>query len=118
MSESVQPPIGTNPTAPAVVASKQKLSSSAPSRALSRSWTPSTRHVPSDPFTALQYSKWPSSSEKAMLNEWAAHGTRVCSLEVAYMVWKSCRVCVQVAPVGSNLSEAKPLAELAVIDPL
>jgi hypothetical protein len=34
---------------------------------------------------ALQNSKCPVSSEKAMLKECADHGTRVCSLELLYM---------------------------------
>ena len=45
-------------------------------------------HIPSS-STALQYSKWPISSENATLYEWAAHGTRVCSLEVEYIGWKA-----------------------------
>src|SRR5262245_25939528 len=36
-----------------------------------------------------QYSKWPISSENATLYECAAHGTRVCSLEVAYIGWNA-----------------------------
>src|SRR6267142_1736331 len=64
-----------------------------------------------------QYSKWPISSENATLYEWAAHGTRVCSLDVEYIGWNAYGVCVQVAAVGSKLTWAKPLATLAVIDP-
>src|SRR4029078_6791386 len=65
-----------------------------------------------------QYSKWPISSAKATLYEWAAHGTRVCSLDVAYMGWKAYGVCVHAAAFGAKLTWAKPLATLAVIDPV
>src|SRR4029079_15637586 len=80
---------------------------------------------PSAGFTHLpwtlawpQYSKWPISSAKATLYEWAAHGTRVCSLEVEYIGWKAYGVCVHVDAVGSKLTWAKPLATLAVIEPV
>src|SRR5438034_296426 len=47
----------------------------------------------------LHSSKWPISSEYDTLYECAAHGTRVCSLEVAYIGWNAYGVCVQVAVV-------------------
>ena len=45
----------------------------------------------SPPSTGIveQYWKWPISSEAATLYECAAHGTRVCSLEVAYIGWNA-----------------------------
>src|SRR5437773_6943140 len=70
------------------------------------------------PFlTRPQYSKCPISSEKATLYEWAAHGTRVCSLEVAYIGWNAYGLCEQVSASGSKLTWANPLSTLAVIDP-
>jgi hypothetical protein len=47
----------------------------------------------------------------------AAHGTRVCSLEVEYIGWNAYGVWLQVAAFGSKLTWANPLATLAVIDP-
>src|SRR5438874_13543725 len=74
---------------------------------------------PSAGFTHLpwalawpQYSKCPISSENATLYECAAHGTRVCSLDVAYIGWNAYGVCEQLAAVGSKLTWAKPLAPL------
>src|SRR5260370_37947187 len=71
-----------------LAALKQKLSSSVPLLVVSRSCTPSVVQFPKK-LTALQYSKCPISSENAMLYEWAAHGTRVCSLAVLYIGWKA-----------------------------
>ena len=64
-----------------------------------------------------QYSKCPSSSEKPTLKECAAQGTRVCSLDVAYIGWKAYGVEVHVEAVGLKLICANPLAMLAVIAP-
>src|SRR3954470_4627474 len=43
--------------------------------------------------------------------------TRVFSDDVLYMGWNAYGSAVQLVPVGSNLTCAKPLAGLAVIDP-
>src|SRR5690348_8646798 len=80
-SESVHPLSGMRDDRPAV---KQKLSSSSGplgSVELADAQTPVPLRMLA-PFTFGQYSKWPISSEKAMLYECAAHTTRVCSLEV------------------------------------
>src|SRR5215472_8629242 len=66
-------------------AGKQAVSSgSSPSG----SFTPGLVQLPLR-STALQYSKWPSSSEKPILSACAVHGTRVCSEDVLYIGWKS-----------------------------
>src|SRR6266516_6838982 len=52
-----------------------------------------------------------------MLEEWAAHGTRVAGDEVEYIGWKSYGVMVQLVPVGAALICPKPLAADAVMDP-
>src|SRR5437762_5648358 len=104
----MQPPTGTSSES---LALKQPTSSESFFFSLRPGWT----HLPR---TALsQYSKWPISSEKATLYECAAHGTRVCSLEVAYIGWNAYAVWLQVAAVGSKFTWAKPFATLAVIDP-
>src|SRR5215472_5345942 len=73
--------------------------------------------VPSALWTCGQYSKWPISSENATLYECAAHGTRVCSLDVEYMGWKLYGRLVHVVAAGSKMTCWKPLAALAVIEP-
>src|SRR5947208_10278097 len=105
----MQPPIGT---------SVEKAASKQPSSSPSRPGSPLLVHGPPSEATLLQYSKCPISSEKATLYECAAHGTRVCSLEVAYIGWKLYGVCEQVTAAGWKLTCAKPLAELAVIEPV
>ena len=69
LSVAMQPPIGTR-----VEKAALKHPSSSPSSAASLLLV----HSPPSAATALQYSKWPISSENATLYEWAAHGTRVC----------------------------------------
>src|ERR1700730_14912923 len=114
MSVPVQPPIGINTKDLSKAASKHATSSSAPPRPLSESsWV----QVPPSPSTALQYSKCPISSEKATLYECAAHGTRVCSLEVAYMGWKSYGRLEQVLSFGAKMICWKPLSRLDVLEP-
>ena len=49
--------------------------------------------------------------------ECAAHGTRVCSLDVAYIGWNAYGDWLHVDAFGSKLTCAKPLSSLAVIDP-
>src|SRR6516165_3178112 len=44
--------------------------------------------------------------------------TRVCSEEVEYIGWKSYGMLTQLVPVGSNWTWPKPLAALAVMDPV
>src|SRR5436190_13640442 len=105
----MQPPTGTSSES---LALKQPTSSESFFFSLRPGWT----HLPRTAL--LQYSKCPISSEKATLYECAAHGTRVCSLEVAYIGWKPYGVCEQVAAAGWKLTCAKPLAELAVIEPV
>src|SRR5690349_1032076 len=83
---------------------KQPRSSSAPESVASRSCTPSTVQRRLAGLTALQYSKWPISSENATLYECAAHGTRVCSLEVAYSGWKAAGMFWHVVPFGSHFT--------------
>src|SRR5690349_24328926 len=103
----MQPEIGTSSESAAL---KQPVSSS--------SSEGSPLLVQSPALTALQYSKWPISSENATLYECAAHGTRVCSLEVAYSGWKAAGMFVQVVPVGSHFTWPNWLATLAVIEPV
>src|SRR5438445_5835165 len=71
-------------------------------------------------FTTLaQLSKWPVSSAKAMLYEWAAPVTRVSSDEVLYIGWKSNGMLVQsVDGAGAYLTWPKPFRALVVIEPL
>src|SRR5262245_19956903 len=104
----MHPPIGTR----SETAAEKHLASSP-------SMLPSLLLVHSRPSesTVLQYSKCPISSEAATLYEWAAHGTRVCSLEVEYIGWKLYGDCEHVAASGSKLTCAKPFAALAVIEP-
>jgi hypothetical protein len=71
------------------------------------------KHVPSSssavgsaqspPSTGIveQYWKCPISSDAATLYEWAAHGTRVCSLEVEYIGWNAYALCEHEAGSGS-----------------
>src|SRR5947209_6634430 len=79
---------------------------------------PSLPEQPPEEVTAVHQSKWPISSEKAMLYECAAHGTRVFSDEVLYIGWKSYGMFWQVVPLGANFTWPKPLAALVVIEPL
>ena len=92
LSVPMHPPIGT---------SSEKAGEKQPRS--SPSMLPSLLLVQRPPSraTVLQYSKWPISSEKATLYECAAHGTRVCSLDVEYIGWNAYGVCVQVAALGS-----------------
>src|SRR5512140_2560915 len=95
-------------------APKQKKSSlSTPAGSV----TPATAQPPA-PSSAAQYSKWPISSENETLYECAAHTTRVCSLDVAYIGWKAVGMFWQLVPFGSNLTSPNPLAMLAFIEPL
>ena len=52
----------------------------------------------SPPSTGIveQYWKCPISSEAATLYECAAHGTRVCSLDVEYIGWNAYGLCEHV----------------------
>ena len=50
--------------------------------------------------------------------ECAAHGTRVCSLDVEYIGWNAYGLCEHDAGSGSKLTCANPFATLAVIDPI
>src|SRR5215469_5575233 len=65
----------------------------------------------------VQNWKCPISVSIAALYEPAAQVTRVLVLDVLYMGWKLVGMAVQDVPLGSNLTSAKPLALLAVIDP-
>src|SRR2546426_12815550 len=65
----------------------------------------------------LQYSKCPISSENATLYECAAHGTRVCSLDVLYIGWNEYGASVHFDRCGWKSGWANPFAALAVIDP-
>src|SRR4029078_1545707 len=75
-SEARQPPIGMSVDAAGL---KHVVSSSSSAASLLLMQSPPSR------VTWLQYSKCPISSEKAVLYECAAHGTRVFSLEVEYI---------------------------------
>src|SRR6266581_4890384 len=79
---------------------------------------PSLPEQPPEEVTAVHQSKWPISSEKAMLYECAAHVTRVFSDEVLYIGWKSYGIFWHVVPVGAKSTWPKPLAALDVIEPL
>src|SRR5438270_135698 len=79
-----QPPICTR-----VLLAGLKHATSSPSGGLPLSAPPDIVQAPPSLATASQYSKWPISSENATLYEWAAHGTRVCSLDVEYIGWKA-----------------------------
>ena len=105
----MHPPIWTSSDSSAL-----KHATSSPSFLLSPS--PGLTHLPWT-FAWSQYSKWPISSEKATLYECAAHGTRVCSLDVEYIGWNAYGDWLHVSAVGSKLTCANPLPSLAVIDP-
>src|SRR5512142_1168389 len=81
------------------------------------SLAPPLVQLPPCPFTALQYSKWPISSEKATLYECAAHTTRVASLEVAYAGWNGAWVTVHVVALGLKFTCPNPFATLAFMEP-
>src|SRR5215469_12785724 len=53
------------------------------------SFVPASVQAPPSRAIASHHSKWPISSEKAILRVWAAHTTRVCSLDVEYIEWKA-----------------------------
>src|SRR6476661_3655950 len=74
----------------------------------------------SPPSTGIveQYWKCPISSDAATLYECAAHGTRVCSLDVAYIGWKPYALCEHCGASGSKLTCANPFAGLAVMEPI
>ena len=55
---------------------------------------------------------------KATLKTGTAQVTRVFVDDVLYIGWKLYGIALQDVPVGSNLTCAKPLALLAVMDPL
>src|SRR5215471_19690086 len=109
----MQPETGTEP-AGSCEAAKQPTSS--PSVAASR--PPATVHRPVLVSTVLQNSKWPVSSEKATFWLCAAQGTRVCSLDVAYIGWKAYGVSLQVVALGWKFTCVNPLAMLAVMEPV
>src|SRR5947208_2760400 len=83
----------------------------------SSSFAPGSAQTSPSTGTLLQYSKCPISSENATLYECAAHGTRVCSLDVEYIGWNPYGVWVQVEALGSKFTCANPLSALAVIEP-
>src|SRR5580765_2225042 len=94
-SLAMQPPTGTSSDSAEV---KQPPSSS------SRLSSPLAVQLPPSPSTAEQYSKWPISSENATLYECAAHGTRVCSLEVEYIGRNVYGDWLHAAEVGSKFT--------------
>ena len=59
--------------------------------------------------TLEQKSKWPISSVKSTLYECAAHGMRVCTVEVLYIGWKLYGITVHDAADGSHFSVPNPL---------
>ena len=73
---------------------------------------------PPNESTALQYSKWPISSEKATLYVCAAHSTRVFAFEVLNIGWIGVGDDVHVDAFGWKSACPKPFATLAVIEPL
>src|SRR4051812_20116159 len=105
----MQPPIRTRSENAGL---KQPVSSSSSAPSLF------ARQSPPSPVVAVQYSKCPISSEKATLYEWAAHGTRGCSLEVAYMGREEDGDWLQGAAAGWKLPCARRFAALAVIEPV
>src|SRR6266496_3293727 len=78
---------------------------------------PGSLHVPSF-ATSAQYSQRPISSENATLYECAAHGTRVCSPDVAYIGWNAYCSSEQVDACGWKSGCANPFPTLAVIEPV
>src|SRR5262245_22972008 len=74
--------------------------------------------LPPNELTALQYSKWPISSENATLYECAAHSTRVAGVDVLNIGWNAYGCMVQVLAPGWKSPSAKPFAMLAVIEPV
>src|SRR6476619_1017579 len=95
MSLAMQPPIGTSRASAEL---KQPVSSSSRLASLF-----AVQSRPS-PLTAEQYSKWPISSANATLYECAAHGTRVCSLDVEYIGRNVYGDWLHAAAVGSKFT--------------
>src|SRR5215471_3287369 len=114
MSVARQPETGTAPAGSCDAAKHARSSRSGGEPA---SWPPASTHRPVVVSTLLQYSKWPVSSEKSTLYEWAAQGTRVCSLDVEYIGWKAYGAAEQEVALGSKFTCWKPLAMLAVMEP-
>src|SRR5438552_12532132 len=79
---------------------------------------PAVVHAPPSLATAAQFSKCPISSENATLYPSAAHGTRVCPLDVEYIGWNAYGRLLHVVAVGSNTTWPNWFATLAVMEPV